>query len=275
METLALLPAMGNIRFVFPYRTKAVSVTGGQCALNCAHCGGHYLQHMCPLESVAADDGSKSWLVSGGCRRGGGVPLVEHIDRLKERKRGRRYNVHTGMITKAEIDCLATVADCVSFDFVADETTIREVYGNGCKVEDYIACYRALRQKVRVVPHICLGLHGGKLRGEYRALELLEEIGLDSLAFIIFKPTKGTRYAGLKPPEPREVVDVLSQARHRFPAAMLLLGCMRPGGRYREEIDKWAVRIGIDSIVNPAPAAVNLARQMGLSISFGEECCVL
>jgi len=275
MERLTMLPVSGSIRFAYPQKTKPITVTGTKCELNCAHCGGHYLQHMQLLDNISAADTSPSWLVSGGCQADGAVPIGEHIARLAELKQGRRYNMHVGLVNDAEIDQLAGIADCVSFDFVGDDATIQNVFGNGRTVEDYIQCYQSLRRKVRVMPHICIGLNGGKLCGEYRALELLQQLGAEGLTFIIFMPTRGTRFAGRKPPGLVEAAQVLSHARLIFPDIPIHLGCMRPGGRYREEIDKWAVRIGINSIVNPAPAAVALAEKLGLTITRGEECCVL
>ena len=72
-----------------------------------------------------------------------------------------------------------------------------------------------------------------------------------------------------------EVVKLLTWAREKFPHIPIHLGCMRPGGRYRSEIDQWAVKIGMDTIVNPTPKAVELAKELGRSIFCGEECCVL
>lgn len=275
MESLNRLPLPDAIRFAYPLKTKPVSVTGTKCELNCAHCGGHYLKHMTPLAEVTGADDSASWLVSGGCRLDGGVPLKGSINRLAELKQKRRFNMHVGLVTEEEINDLAMIADCVSFDFVGDDKTIKEVLGNGRTVEDYVECYKALARKVRVMPHICIGLAGGELRGEYKAMELLRELGVESLTFIIFMPTRGTRFADRKPPRIEESAQLLSDARLKFPNIHLHLGCMRPGGRYREEIDKWSVRIGINTVVNPAPAAVRLAERLGLTITRGEECCVL
>jgi hypothetical protein len=276
MERIDRLPVSSSICFAYPQKTKPVSVTGTKCELNCAHCGGHYLQHMQPLaEAAAGADSSSSWLVSGGCRADGSVPIGEYLDKLAEVKQDRRYNMHVGLVSDTEIDKLAVVADCVSFDFVGDDTTIQEVFGNGRQVEDYIKCYQSLSRKVRVMPHICVGLKGGEICGEYRALELLKELGTEALTFIIFMPTRGTRFADRKPPRILEVARLLTYARLNFPDIPVNLGCMRPGGRYREEIDKWAVRIGFNSIVNPAPAAVTLANKLDLTITRGEECCVL
>ncbi|WP_094604481.1 hypothetical protein SPSIL_052850 [Sporomusa silvacetica DSM 10669] len=277
MAKVDRLPLPDTIRFAYPEQTKPVSVTGTKCELNCAHCGGHYLNHMKPLADIASagDDNSASWLVSGGCQADGQVPIAEHIDRLTELKQNKRFNMHVGLVSADVIEQLAIVADCVSFDFVADNTTIQEVFGNSRTVADYVACYQALRKKVKVMPHICIGLRGGEISAEYQALELLHELGAETLTFIVFIPTRGTRFADRQPPNILETARLLSQARLTFPQIPLHLGCMRPGGRYREELDKWAVRIGFDVIVNPAPVAVRLAEKLGLTILRGEECCVL
>jgi uncharacterized radical SAM superfamily protein len=275
MERIEKLPASQAIRFAYPRNTRPVSVTGAACELNCAHCGGHYLKHMRPIESMTAADPSPSWLVSGGCQADGAVPIAEHLDRLAELKQGRRYNMHVGLVGEAEIERLAGVADCVSFDFVADQATIREVFGSDRTVGDYIRCYQALRSRVQVMPHLCIGLNGGRLCGETRALELLQQLGAEAITLIVFMPTRGSRFADRKPPGLSETAQVLTQARLMFPDIPVHLGCMRPGGRYREELDQWAVRIGVNSIVNPAPAAVALAERLGMTITRKEECCVL
>lgn len=268
---------MDSITFAYPVRTQAISVTGAECRLNCAHCGGHYLRHMKPLAEVKSEQDirGKSCLISGGCTADGKVPVAGYADKLAAVKNGRRLNFHVGLIDAAGIERIASIADAVSFDFIGDDTTIREVLGLSKTVEDYVTCYRRLRQRCRVMPHICIGLHGGAIKGEYKAMELLQAEGADGLTFIIFTPTKGTRFSECKPPAMQEVVEVLTYARQAFPRLPLHLGCMRPGGRYRSELDQWAVRLGVNTIVNPAPGAVRLAGDLGLAILRTEECCVL
>lgn len=277
MARVERLPLPDTICFAYPSNTKPVSVTGAECELNCAHCGGHYLRHMQPLNDIASAsaDNSASWLVSGGCQANGAVPVGDHLDKLAELKQTRRFNMHVGLVSESVIEQLAPLADCVSFDFVADDATIQEVFGNQRTSEDYVACYQALKKSVRVLPHICIGLKGGEISGEYRALELLRELGAEALTFIVFMPTRGTRYADRQPPALKETARLLSHARLLFADIPLSLGCMRPGGRYREELDKWAVRTGFDSLVNPAPAAVRLAEALGLTVIRKEECCAL
>ncbi len=269
---------MASITFAYPVQTQAISVTGTDCNLNCAHCGGHYLKSMKPLADVKTerDIRGKSCLISGGCTADGKVPIIDHADKLAAVKNGRRLNFHVGLIDAVEIERIASIADAVSFDFIGDDTTIHEVLGLSKTVEDYVACYRQLRQHCRrVMPHICIGLHGGTIKGEYKAMELLKTEGADGLTFIIFTPTRGTRFFECKPPDLASVIEVLTYARQAFDRIPIHLGCMRPGGRYRNDIDTWAVRLGVNTIVNPTPDAVRLAQNLGLKILRTEECCVL
>ncbi|EGO62059.1 hypothetical protein [Acetonema longum] len=287
METLADLAAKGwkvrqkhfppSLCLAYPSETQTISVTGKGCELNCAHCGGVYLKGMKPLEDIISQGGisAASCLISGGCTKAGNVPIAAYADQLAAMKGDSRFNLHVGLVDDPDIAAIARLADKVSFDFVGDDQTIHEVFGLNRTVADYVACYRKLRNCCKVIPHICIGLHGGEIRGEYRALELLQELGADNLTFIIFTPTKGTRYADCSPPDLEAAVRVLAAARQLFPAAPLHLGCMRPGGRYRQAADEWAVRVGMNTIVNPVPAAVRLAQELGLSIVKQQECCAL
>ena len=71
-----------------------------------------------------------------------------------------------------------------------------------------------------------------------------------------------------------EVVSILANARLRFPDRPLHLGCMRPRGKYRAQLDPLAVQAGINRIVSPAREAVQVAEDLGLSIVQSRECCV-
>ncbi|MDI3280232.1 MAG: radical SAM protein [Bacillota bacterium] len=275
-------PQLGVVR---PQRTAAVSVTGRRCELDCAHCGGHYLAGMLPLPEFLAGRGEpgragtasryKSCLVSGGCDRQGRVPLAEHREELAALRRELRLNLHVGLVDEAGARAAAELAEVVSFDFVGDEETIRQVYGLSASVQDYLASLRALRRYARVVPHICLGLHGGRMRGEWRAVELLAEEGVEALAFLVFVPTRGTRFAGCPLPDLGEVAELLARSRLLLPRTPLYLGCMRPGGRYRDWLDVVAVQCGVNRLVLPSPLAVQYAQGMGLFLVESDECCVL
>jgi len=264
-----------EIEFDYPEQTEVITLTGKDCGLDCAHCGGHYLADMKSVDEVKGVDGSKSCLISGGCNSQGKVPFLHQLPFIQELKQGRRLNFHVGLVNETEADRLKELADVVSFDFVADAETISEVYGLDRREEDYVNSYRILRERVKVLPHICIGLKGGELAGEYHALDLLEREGVDGLVIIVFIPTPDTRYAEKSPPPLEEVIRFLAEARLRFADKPIFLGCMRPKGRYRQELDLAAVRCGVNKIVVPTRAAVELAGELGLKVIRGEECCVL
>ncbi len=263
-----------EITWSLPLDTAVLSLTGPHCALDCAHCGGHYLRGMRPIWA-AEPDGSRSCLVSGGCDPAGRVPVLAHLDRVKSWREGRRMNWHVGLVSHDEMATIAPLVDVVSFDFVGDEATIREVYGLEHGIETYVETYRLLRTFARTLPHVTIGLRGGELGHERRAFELLRDLGVDGLVLLVFIPTPGTRYAHRQPPPVPDVARLLAEARLSFPGVPLYLGCMRPKGRYRDELDPLAVRAGINVLVSPSRPARRLAGELGLAVREMRECCVL
>jgi uncharacterized radical SAM superfamily protein len=273
-----------QIVFAYPVDTALVSVTGPQCALDCAHCGGHYLRHMQSIEEADAGD-APSVLISGGCDPQGRVPVVEVLDRVAglraSRPPGRPFNWHLGLIDASTADAVAGVmapGDVVSFDVVGDRQTIQEVYGLDATPGDYEATYRLLRRTlsptVRVVPHVTIGLRGGQLGHERAAMDALARCGLDTLVMLVLIPTPGTRYADRSPPEVEEVALLLAEARQRFPNVPLHLGCMRPRRVYRARLDPLAVRAGVNVLVSPSREGKDAAQVLGLQVVKTRECCV-
>jgi len=263
-----------EITWSYPLDTAVLSLTGEQCALDCAHCGGHYLSGMRPIWEVEPD-GSTSCLISGGCDAKGRVPVLAHLDRVRAWRPGRTMVWHVGFVSEAELETIAPLVDVISFDFVGDDATIREVYGTDRTVDDYVETYRLLRRAARTLPHVTVGLRGGGLGHELPALELLGDLGADGLVILVFIPTPGTRYAHRQPPSPPVVADFLAEARLRFPDVPLYLGCMRPRGSYRDHLDPLAVRAGFNVIVNPSRPARQQAAHLGLTEHRIRECCVL
>jgi uncharacterized radical SAM superfamily protein len=266
-----------TIQFDYPLDTAIISLTGTQCALDCAHCGRHYLQHMVPIWEAAerVSETAPSALISGGCDLEGRLPVTAHLDKVAALRPGRRLNWHVGLVSEAEAQAIAPYADVVSLDFVGDDETIRQVYGLDKTVADYAQSYQILRRYARVLPHITVGLRGGELGHERPAMDKLAQLGLDGLVFLVLVPTPGTRYADCQPPDTEDVAALLAEARLRFPDKPLYLGCMRPKGPYRAGLDPLAVRAGVNKIVSPARPAVRLAESLGLSVVRGRECCVL
>ena len=263
-----------EITWSYPLDTAVLSLTGQECALDCAHCAGHYLGGMQPIWDAVPDD-STSCLISGGCDHSGRVPILAHGEHVRAWREGRTMNWHVGFVSEAEMATIAPLVDIVSFDFVGDDETIGEVYGTARTVDDYVETYRLLRRHARTLPHVTVGLRGGLLGHELRAFEILQDLGVDGLVLLVFIPTPGTRYADRTPPSLRAVADLLAEARVRFPSAPLYLGCMRPKGGYRDRLDPLAVQAGFNIIVSPSRPARELAAELGLTIRQIRECCVL
>ncbi|MGE5485165.1 MAG: radical SAM protein [Ignavibacteriales bacterium] len=289
---------MRVVEFTQPCMTLAVSVTGRECGLRCAHCGGHYLKGMVPAGEAlglltggagrgdpAGEVGARrgpqgrysSCLISGGCDPAGKVPVLRDMGLLRGMKSaGLRLNFHTGLVSEPEAAEIGKWADCASFDLVGDDETVAEVFGVPRGSDDYRRSYEMLRRHVRVVPHICIGLRGGNISGEYRAVDYLA--GLmnppDQVVFIVFIPTRGTSYENRTPPDPEGVAAVIEMARRSLPGAKLTLGCMRPAGRYRSRTDVLSLAAGADGVVNPSGEARDLARRNGWHVIEKRECCV-
>ena len=75
-----------NVRF------HAISVTGSDCALKCAHCSQKYLDGMKAITTNSAleehlinhyKNGGIGVLLSGGCESDGSVPLLDFLDTVK------------------------------------------------------------------------------------------------------------------------------------------------------------------------------------------------
>ncbi|MGX9755030.1 radical SAM protein [Clostridioides difficile] len=270
----------GNeIEFAYPNQTLALSTTSNKCSLKCAHCNGHYLENMIPIEDYEEKVKSRnitSFLLSGGCSYEGDVPINTHIQTIKKLKeQGYRLNAHLGLMDKESIIELCKYLDIVSFDLVFDKETIKEVYKMDKSKEDYINVYNTIREHTEVAPHICIGLKGGKVKGEYEIIEYLQKNPPNRLTFIVLIPTKGTEYEDVEPPELEEVADVLCKARISLPNTEINLGCMRPRGVYRKELDQLAIMCGVNRIVLPSKSAKNKAIDMNMTITECKECCVL
>lgn len=281
---------MKTITFHQPSKTLPITVTGKKCALNCRHCGGFYLQSMKTLSDVMniTDDIPTGFLISGGCDEGGAVPLWQYLDDLKKlKKAGFKLNIHTGMIPLEKIPAIAPLADVISFDFITHDKTIREVYGSKKAVgpvekwitgDDYIQTYLELKKYAPVVPHITIGLLGGKIEGEYDALETLYKIGTEKIVFLVFMPTRGTFYENNLPPAIFEVEKLVSFAHQLFPSASLGIGCMHPRGKYKFDLEMLGYKYNFDSFVNPSGRFRRFIQEISekdneIEIVIKKECC--
>ena len=163
----------------------------------------------------------------------------------------------------------------VSFDLVFDKSTIEEVYKINKSKEDYIKAYETIKDNTKVAPHICIGLKGGDIKGEHEIIDYLAKDPPEIITFIVLIPTKNTEYENVEPPNLEKVADLLCEARIKLPKTIINLGCMRPRGNYRQELDQIALECGINKIVLPSRSAKNKALEMNLIVKESKECCVL
>jgi uncharacterized radical SAM superfamily protein len=263
---------MRTIEFIYPVKTKTISLTGEECALNCAHCNKNWLKGMSSIPEI--DNNTKSCLISGGCDINGRVPLIENLELIKKLSQKTKLIAHTGLISEEDVKKIAPFIHSVSFNLVGYNYTIREVFGLQKTVDDFIESYLAIKKHMKVFPHITIGLHAGKINGEFKVLELLKKFGTEAIIFNVFIPTPNTKYSDKKPPRIEEVLGIISHARVEFPNALLVLGCMRPGGKYRKELDEQVIGL-VDRIVMPADKAIKKAKDLSLEIKRFDECCIL
>ena len=265
-----------------------VSVSGSRCRLNCKHCGGHYLKHMMPaasrkrfLEVCRKLDkrGAPGIVLSGGSRRDGTVPLEGFAGAIKTVKEDTALRIiaHTGPITGREADILGRAGlDGVLLDVVGNSRTTREVFGVTIPPERYIKALKAIDKSSiqNLSPHIIAGLHFGNVLGEIRALSLLANARIDNIVIIVLIPTAGTVMESIKPPSPIEIGKIISIAKLMYPGTPVALGCVRPGKRYRGEIDRIALMAGATKLAVPSSHAWTVAGELGLKVKeFEQMCC--
>ena len=264
-----------------------ISITGRECACRCAHCDGKLLQHMIPAASPEemrrlvdglVAKGCRGILVSGGAEMSGEVPLLPFRGALGYAKQqGLRVLVHGGVIREKTAAGLKDAGvDQVLLDVIGHEKTIREVYHLPLHPSDYRESMMACRKAgLEIAPHIVIGLHFGQILGEMNALEKIRDLNPETLVLVILSPHRGTEMAGVQPPPLGGVAEILATARVSNPAVPLALGCARPPGDYKHEVESLAVDCGVNAIAYPDEATVSYARSRGLKTEFFEECCSL
>ena len=256
----------------------AVSVTGERCALQCEHCRGRYLRGMLLADTPERlldvglglrGRGAAGVLVSGGCDADGTVPLSPFtgaIARLHDE--GLLLNVHTGLLDEnGARELAATGADVFSVDLLQDEGTIAGRLHLDAGPEDYERTIRALTSvSAAVVPHVCVGLQPPE--GEDRCLELLERLDVAGVVVLALMPLPGVPPASDLDDRMVRFVERAS----RTPAPVLV-GCMRPRGRWETEVR--CILAGAVGMASPSPRTVEWLRESGYKIVEKEVCCAL
>lgn len=300
IESGAIPNLTGKIRFYAPsfihYKSKyfrsphdsfpSISITGSSCALKCKHCYGKVLGTMVPamtpeelfeLCEKLNNNGAVGCLISGGCLPDGSVPLDNYIDVITRIKSelGLTIIVHTGVIDFSTAKQLKHAGvDAALIDIIGSNETIKEVYNLDVTVKDYERSLQAFQESgIPFVPHVLVGLHYGKLKGELEALKMIAKYSPSAVITIAFMPIRGTPMEKVVPTEPEDIVRVLVAAKLLMPKTPVVLGCMRPKSDHRTRTDTLAVKAGVDAIAFPVDEAIQLVESMNLEVLFSPLCC--
>jgi hypothetical protein len=271
-----------------PRRFLPVSVTGSACALSCDHCQAKVLDGMVSVRAgqdlftLAArfrEEGSEGLLVSGGSTRAGGVPLLAHLRHIARIRSelGMKVVVHSGLVSpELAAGLAASGVDGVMLDVIGSDETLRDVYHLDLTVADVDRSLRLLSEAgLRIIPHIVLGLHYGRFLGEHRALDMVTRYPVSTLILVVLVPLVGTPMAHVPPPPADQVAEFFAIARLAAPSTTINLGCARPFGALKGELDRAAIDLGLNGIAYPADGAIEYARSRGLAPRLFEYCCSL
>jgi uncharacterized radical SAM superfamily protein len=269
-----------------PHTFPSISITGSSCALNCQHCNGKVLDTMLPAQTPKAlfdlsaklkNEGAVGCLISGGCLSDGSVPIEGFIDVIAKIKQelGLTIVTHTGVVDLSTANRLKEAqVDAALIDIIGSNETINEVYHLDININDFDRSLRAFHESgIHFVPHVLVGLHYGKLKGELDALKMISKYSPSAVIIIALMPIHGTPMERMIPPEPEDIVRVLASARILMHETPLVLGCMRPKGEHRRKTDTLAVGAGVNAIAFPAKEAIRLAESLNLEVSFSSLCC--
>jgi len=268
---------------------SAISVTGRHCDLRCGHCRGILLESMIPADNPETflqvaerlrSKGAHGILVSGGADKNGEVPLKEFIPAMraiKERNPQFKVIVHTGLIRRETARGLKEAeVDQILIDVIGDEDTIHEVYHLNKRVEDYEETLVMLKEMGhRLAPHIIIGHHFGEVKGEWRALEMITRIGVETIVLVIIKPLPSTGMSRGKIPRPEETSRISAIARILNPAIPIRMGCIRPAHPWKGEMERGFIHSGVNTIAYPLQGTIDYANEIGLETRFVEMCCSL
>jgi uncharacterized radical SAM superfamily protein len=270
-------------------RFAAISVTGSYCDLRCGHCQGKLLESMIPAEdpetfSQIADRlrlaGALGVLVSGGADQNGEVPLkkfIPSIKVLKEKDPQFKVIVHTGLIRREIAKELKEAgADQILIDVIGDDDTIREVYHLDKRVQDYEKTLWMLKEMGhRLAPHIIIGHHFGEIRGEWRALEMVTRVGVETIVLVVFKTLLPIGKNHFRVPLSEETSRISAIARILNPKILIRMGCIRPAHPWKVKMEKGFIDSGVNTIAYPLQGTIDYAKEIGLKTKFIEMCCSL
>lgn len=262
----------------------AISITGGDCALQCEHCSGTTLKPMISAMEPAilleksrqlAEKGSHGILISGGCDSAGRLPWERFLPSIAAIKKetGLYISVHCGLLDGETAGGLKEAGvDQALLDVIGDDDTYQAIYHVEFGVSRIAETMEALwGAALPMVPHVVCGLHYGEIRGEERALEMISRFPVEQLVIVSLMAIPGTPFGKLTGPSAEEIGGIIAHARMMMPHVRMSLGCARRRGDTQTEL--LAIDGGINRMALPSEEALDRAREYGLDIRYQRTCC--
>lgn len=265
----------------------AISITGGDCKLQCDHCKAKILDPMIPARTPQAlwrtvneliADGARGMLLTGGSNHRNEVEYGDYystIRRIKDEFPSFKIALHTALVDEDIALCMEQSGiDAAMMDVIGAQETITQVYHLRRTVDDFERTLETLvASRMKVVPHIVIGLHYGKLLGEWNALEMVKRHLPDALVLVVVMPFYAPVKRPFVTPDGHDVGRFFLDARRALPGLPLLLGCARPPGMTKVQIDTYAVLAGLDGIAHPSDGSVELAARLERRVRVTPACC--
>jgi len=267
----------------------AVSITGPDCKLQCDHCKGKILASMIPartpedlwrVANQQIEHGARGMLLTGGSNHRNEVeydPYYATIRHIKDAFPEFRIALHTALVDSDGARRMEDSGiDAAMMDVIGAQETITQVYHLKRSVDDFERTLENLvATRLKVVPHIVLGLHYGRFLGERVALEMLRRHQPSAVVLVVVMPFYAPAHRPFGVPDSLEVGRFFLDARQALPDIPLLLGCARPAGQAKAEIDTYALMAGLNGIAHPADGMVELAARLGRKARIASACCSL
>jgi len=277
------LPGMisfNGLRGAYP----GISITGAHCALMCDHCQAKILE---PMPAAASPDalmemctrfaerGCLGVLISGGCDKNGLLPWPRFVPAIRKVKQetGLYVSIHCGLLDRDTAMALKEAGvDQALIDVVGDDETYRSVCHVDFGISRILSTLEALnRAELPMVPHVICGLNRGKMKSEFKAIEMLARFRIEQLVIVSLMAIRGTPFEGVPTPDAHEVTEVMIEARRLMPRVRMSLGCARTRGD--EEIELLALEGGVNRMALPSDAVIQRAGDLGLEIRYQRTCC--
>ena len=182
-------------------------------------------------------------------------------------------SIHSGIVSGREALALKQAGvDQALIDVIGSDDTFRKIYHVPFGVSKIVGSMDALRiAGLPIIPHIICGLDYGEIKGERRAIEMIDPFNVDQVVIVSLMKIPGTPAADAPPPKAEEVADIIAETRCKMPAIPISLGCARQRGNSWLEV--LAVDAGINRMALPSDEAVQRALSYGLDIHYQKTCC--